>query len=80
MFKKLTPKQRIALIVFNRRHCEICFKMGNKTKYLSSELEINRIKGGYEGGLYSTHNITILCKPHHKIISQAQRISLGIQN
>ena len=77
----LTPKQRLALIVFNRYRCEICVRLGKDIEYSPEELVILRIRAGYENGTYENHrNLAVLCKRHHAQISQAQRISLGIQN
>lgn len=76
----LTPKQRLALIVFCRYRCEICVKLGKNIEYPPEELEIHRIRAGYEGGTYQHRNLMVLCHFHHGLISQAQRMNLGIQN
>jgi hypothetical protein len=78
---KLTPKQRLALIVFCQYKCEICVKLGKDITYFPEELEIHRIKAGYENGDYTNHRtLAVLCKKHHQQISQGQRMNLGIQN
>ena len=76
----MTPKQRLALIVFNRYRCEFCLKSGIDIELPPEELEIHRIKAGYENGTYCHRNLIVLCKRHHEIINQAQRRSLKIQS
>lgn len=78
---KLTPKQRLALIVFTDYRCEICMRLGRNIQLPAEELEVHRIRAGYENGTYeSFRSLMVLCKLHHDQISSAQRINLGIQN
>jgi len=75
----MTPKQRLALIVFNEYKCQICRRLGKAVSLPPEELEIHRIRAGYEGGTYEDHrNLLVLCKNHHEIINSAQRKSIGI--
>ena len=75
----MTPKQRLALIVFNEYKCQICRRLGRAASLPPEELEIHRIRAGYEGGTYEDHrNLLVLCKNHHDILSSALRKSMRI--
>jgi len=43
--------------------CELCHK-----KFPISELQIHRIRRGYQGGRYEHRNCQVLCTEHHKLI------------
>lgn len=77
----MTPKQRLALIVFQQYECESCRLQGIRIKREPNELEIHRIKAGVEGGDYINHrNLMVLCSKHHEILSSALRKAMKIQS
>ena len=81
MSLKLTPKQRLALIVFQSYECEACRLNGIRIKRDPNDLEIHRIKAGFDGGDYTDHRtLMVLCSVHHDILSSAQRKALGVQS
>ena len=76
----MTPKQRLALIVFQEYECESCRTQGIRIKREPNELEIHRIRAGVEGGSYENHrNLMVLCTKHHEILSSALRKAMRIQ-
>ena len=76
----MTPKQRLALIVFNQYCCEICRNLGIVIPLPPEELEIHRIRPGADGGTYESHrNLMVICSKHHEILSSALRKAMKIQ-
>ena len=76
----LSKKKKELLCKFQDMKCEICRKLNKAVPLKLEELDIHRIKAGYEGGDYSNHrSLMVICKNHHKIITSAQRKSLMIQ-
>lgn len=75
----LTPKQRLALIVFNQYECEVCRNLGINKKYSPEELEIRRIKEGINNDTYNHRNLMVLCNSHYnqtiKDINEMRKIN-----
>lgn len=60
--KKCPPNVRLAYIQAVEGHCEECPATEN--------LEIHRIKQGYNGGTYKPSNCKVLCNKHHKLLAE----------
>ena len=71
----INSKYKKILIEWVENKCEECGK-----KFLSSELEIHRIRPGNQGGTYHFRNLKVLCFKCHNLFSSADRIAMGIQS
>ena len=64
MAKKLTELQKRVLKELVGFRCEICGKHEKE----AGELQIHRIRRGFEGGEYIPSNIKVVCKNCHQLL------------